>query len=189
MRGLLLSFLFFTSSAVAESREFRVEAFCAGAEPSVKSCVADVDSALHLLNEQLAGVVHFRLIAVRETPGEINEPAPYPLYIVNAVTSDWLSQDGADLGVALFPDTNGDNVRGISFLGTLGITPATLFARATGRSFTVDVIAHEIGHSLGADHDVKGLMTPALSDYHHSRRLSHKSLEEIKKHLTDISPS
>ncbi len=183
MRGLMLALAVYLSvnTASAAPREFKIEIICARVE--VSKCASEVSQALRLVELQTSA--RFKVIAIRSVDLDIEAPSPLPFFVVNEMFGPSVDADGADLGIALFLDT-GDNVRGISYVGSLGLTSAVLFARESGK-FTIDVIAHEVCHSLGARHAINGLMTPALSDPNHSSKLSKASKQDIAKHLDDTS--
>lgn len=185
-KALLTLFLslFIISPAVAEKPVLKIEAICASDDMSIHECVNTVSKSIKLLEKQLP--VSFKIIATREVDMKLFGAHPgLALMMLNMIFHGGLMQDKADFGIVVLNDAPLENVKGVSYLGIVGRDSAVCLTRNV-KKLTVNVIAHETAHALGADHDKSGLMTPSLSDKKHSRKLSDKSKNDIITHLKNV---
>lgn len=108
-----------------------------------------------------------------------------------------MGTDKTDLTIIMtedFPDNvdtfdmEEEGVLGLSSgIGVLGIQPSLIFAKVTGsHKFEQKLLEHEIGHCLGAEHVMEGIMAPAMSLGQYSDDYSVYSLEQMKAHLEQV---
>ena len=189
--AILLVVLLNATSAYAEVPIFKLEVVCAGFKTDCSLALRTARDAVRLLEAQLP--VKFRIIALRVERRNAYGFVGMQIDVWESYLAPLLIADGADLGLVIFgnkepaPDSFFPNTLGVSFLGNAGIpdAPRALLSRMSMRP--VKVLAHEIAHALGADHDESGLMTAFVNDKRSSYSLSRRSREQIKSHLQRVA--
>jgi hypothetical protein len=189
--AILLVVLLNASSAYTEVPVFKLEVVCAGFKTDCSEALRVAKDAVRLLEAQLP--LKFQIVAMRVERRNAFGFVGMQVDAWESYLHDLVIQDGAHLAVVLFgpdepaPDSFFPGILGVSFLGNMGLYHAPKMLLSRMAINPTKVLAHELAHALGADHDKSGLMTAYINEEHSSYSLSKRSREQIKSHLRRVA--